>query len=86
MGRQRRLFDGLESVTRNPGPVEWLIEGRSVKMFRTEAVRAGFEAAYDAGDCQTIVVVARKLPEKVLQEDEKRLMYDDVAMMRMGEG
>jgi len=57
---------------------------RTLKQFRTEAVRAGFKAAYDAGDYQAIVAVARKLPDTVLQEDEKLLMYFDVATMRLG--
>ena len=60
-------------------------EGRRLKVLRTDAIRAGFKAAYDAKDYQTIVEVGRKLPDKVLQEDEKLLMYYDVAMMRMGE-
>ncbi len=54
------------------------------KLFRTEAVRAGFKAAYDAGDYQTIVSVAATIPDTVLQEDEKLLMYFDVASMRLG--
>ena len=54
-------------------------------MFRTEAVRAGFKAAYDGQDYKTIVGVAAKLPENVLQEDEKLLMYYDVASMRLGD-
>ena len=55
------------------------------KMFRTEAVRAGLKAGYDAKDYATIVSVAHTLPESVLQEDEKLLMYYDVASMRVGE-
>lgn len=58
---------------------------RKLKEFRTEAVRAGFKAAYDDQDYGTILAVGRKLPEKVLQEDEKLLMYYDVASMRLGE-
>lgn len=60
-------------------------KSNKLKTFRTEAVRAGFKAAYDAKDYATIVSVARKLPETVLQEDEKLLMYYDVASMRVGE-
>ena len=56
-----------------------------LKTFRTEAVRVGFKAAYDAKDYATIVSVAHKLPENVLQEDEKLLMYYDVASMRGGD-
>lgn len=60
-------------------------KSNKLKTFRTEAVRAGFKAAYDAKDYATIVSVAHKLPEAVLQEDEKLLMYYDVASMRVGE-
>ncbi len=59
---------------------------RKLKLFRTEAVRAGFKAAYDAQDYTTIVGVAAKLPDNVLQEDDKLLMYYDVASMRLGDG
>ena len=58
---------------------------RKLKLFRTEAVRAGFKAAYDGQDYKTIVSVAAKLPENVLHEDEKLLMYYDVASMRLGD-
>lgn len=58
---------------------------RTLKVFRTEAVRAGFKAAYDRQDYKTIVGVAAKVPESVLQEDEKLLMYYDVATMRLGD-
>ena len=58
---------------------------RKIKQFRTEAVRAGFKHCYDEQDYQTIADVASKLPEKVIQEDEKLLMYYDVATMRLGE-
>jgi hypothetical protein len=57
---------------------------RKIKQFRTEAVRAGFKHCYDTQDYQTIVDVAEKLPEQVIQEDEKLLMYYDVATMRLG--
>ena len=58
---------------------------KRLKVFRAEAVRAGFKATYDHQDYKTIVEVARKLPESVLQEDDKLLMYYDVAMMRLGD-
>ena len=59
--------------------------GRKIKQLRTEAVRAGFKHCYDEQDYQTIADVAAKLPEKIIQEDEKLLMYFDVATMRLGE-
>jgi hypothetical protein len=58
---------------------------RKIKQFRTEAVRAGFKHCYDQSDYATIVAVAAKLPEEVIQEDEKLLMYYDVATMRLGD-
>ncbi len=57
---------------------------KKLKQFRTEAVRAGFKAAYDQSDYETIVSIAEKIPDSVLQEDEKLLMYYDVALMRLG--
>jgi hypothetical protein len=58
---------------------------RKIKQFRTEAIRAGFKHSYDEQDYQSIVDVAAKLPELVIQEDEKLLMYYDVATMRLGD-
>ncbi len=58
---------------------------RKIQQFRTEAIRAGFKHCYDEGDYQAIVDVAAKLPEQVIQEDEKLLMYYDVATMRLGD-
>lgn len=59
-------------------------QGR-IRQFRTEAVRIGFKHCYDEQDYRTIVDVARKLPTQVVHEDEKLLMYYDVAMMRLGD-
>lgn len=59
-------------------------KAKALKVFRVEAMRAGFKAAYDKKDYATIVDLAEKLPEAVLQEDEKLLMYYDVASMRLG--
>ncbi len=58
---------------------------RRLKTFRTEAVRAGFGAAYAAQDYKTIVTIGNKLPENVVHEDEKLLMYYDVALLRVGD-
>ena len=52
-----------------------------------EAVRAGFKKAWqdksEAG-YRTIIEVAKKIPENVLQEDPKLLMWYDQALTRMG--
>lgn len=55
---------------------------RKLKTFRTEAIRAGFKAAFQEKDYATILAVAAKLPDSVLQEDDKLLVYYDVASTR----
>ncbi len=54
-----------------------------LKAFRSEAVRAGFSAAWRNRDYATIVRVAQRLPEAVLQEDAQLLMYYDNASTRV---
>jgi len=46
-----------------------------MKQFRLEAVRAGFKKAWQDRDYQTIINIAEKIPEKVLTEDPKLLMW-----------
>jgi len=58
---------------------------KRLKVFRLEAVRAGFKKAWQERDYTTIIAVARKIPEKVLQEDPKLLMWYDQALTRTGE-
>jgi hypothetical protein len=58
---------------------------RKLKVFRTEAVRVGFKACWQERDYGTIIKVAEKLPEAVVQEDEKLLMYYDNALTRSAE-
>ena len=57
---------------------------KRMKVFRLEAVRAGFKKAWQERDYATIITVARKIPESVLQEDPKLLMWYDQAMTRTG--
>lgn len=52
--------------------------------FRTEAFRAGFKKAWQERDYATIIDVGRKIPESVLQEDPKLLMWYDQALTRTG--
>ena len=59
-------------------------KGRKMKQFRLEAVRAGFKKAWQDRDYQTIINIAEKIPEKVLQEDPKLLMWYDQAVTRVG--
>jgi hypothetical protein len=75
--RDRALLKEFEEVKES--------SQRKIKVFRTEAIRAGFKACWQANDYATIVKVATKLPEAVLQEDEKLLMYVDNAQTRLGD-
>lgn len=60
------------------------VEARGrLRQFRTEAVRAGFADAWRRRDFATIVKVAERLPEAVLQEDQELLMYYDNASLRV---
>ncbi len=58
---------------------------KRLKVFRLEAVRTGFKKAWQERDYATIIAVARKIPEKILQEDPKLLMWYDQAVTRKGE-
>jgi len=58
---------------------------KRLKVFRFEAVRAGFKKAWQERDYSTIISVAQKIPEKILQEDPKLLMWYDQALTRSGE-
>jgi|LNFM01.1.fsa_nt_gb 16S rRNA G966 N2-methylase RsmD len=73
--RERALlkeFEGYKSAT-----------GRKLKEFRLEVLRAGFKAAWGAKDYKAIIGIAQKIPEEVLQEDEKLLLWYDQALTRM---
>lgn len=58
---------------------------KRLKVFRLEAVRAGFKKAFQERDYATIITVALKIPETILQEDPKLLMWYDLAVTRTGE-
>ena len=55
-------------------------------VFRIEAVRAGFRRAWQNGEYETIIAVARKIHHDVLQDDPKLLMWYDQAITRSGGG
>ena len=57
---------------------------KKLKLFRMEAVRAGFKKAWQERDYQVIITVAEKIPSKILEEDPKLLMWYDQAVTRMG--
>ena len=59
--------------------------GRKLKTFRLEAIRTGFKKAWSDKDYRTIINVANKVPDIILQEDPKLTMWYDGAMTRAGE-
>jgi DNA modification methylase len=56
--------------------------GRKLKTVRMEAVRCGFRKAWQERDYPTIINVAEKIPQNLLQEDQKLLMWYDQAQTR----
>ena len=58
---------------------------KRLRVFRLEAVRTGFKKAWQERDYATIIAVARKIPESILQEDPKLLMWYDQAVTRSGD-
>lgn len=64
---------------------DYLMSKGKLKIFRTEAIRAGFKDLWQKKDYSSIVKVAQRLPEAVLQEDSTLLMYYDNALTRLGD-
>jgi hypothetical protein len=71
--RARSLLKEFKEYTQSKG---------RLKVFRSEAVRAGFADCFKNQDYETIVNVAERLPERVLREDPNLLMYYDSAQLR----
>ena len=61
---------------------------KKLKVFRLEAVRAGFKSLWQQGTHEAykaIIEMAEKIPSNVLEEDPKLLMWYDQAVTRIGE-
>ena len=56
-----------------------------LKVVRTEALRAGFKECWQRGEYQTIVDMANRVKDDIIQEDPALLMYYDNALMRTGD-
>jgi len=74
--RERALLREFEEYRRS--------KQRQLKVFRLEAVRAGFKKAWTERDYDIIIEVAGKIPENILQEDPKLIMWYDQAITRTG--
>jgi hypothetical protein len=55
-----------------------------LKLVRCEALRAGFKECWQQKDFTTIVQMAKRLPDAVIQEDPALLMYFDNASLLLG--
>ncbi len=58
---------------------------KKFKIVRLEAVRAGFKKAWQERNYQTIIDIASKIHDNILQEDSKLLMWYDQALNRVGD-
>ena len=54
-----------------------------LKIFRSEAIRAGFAKLWKEKDYEAIVAMAERLPEETIQEDSNLLMYYDISLSRV---
>lgn len=73
--RERSLLREFEEYKKTKG---------KLKLFRTEAVRAGFKSAWAERDYGMIIAIGERLPSQILQEDDVLLMYYDNAITRNG--
>jgi len=71
--RERDLLRDFEDYSRGSG---------KVKVFRSEAIKAGFSKAWKEHNYGLIVQVAERLPEQALQEDPQLKLYYDNALNR----
>jgi hypothetical protein len=72
--REKKLVREFESYLETKG---------KLKLFRTEAIRAGFAKLWTEKNYQLIVDTAERLPENVISEDEKLMMYVDLSSGRV---
>jgi DNA modification methylase len=72
--REKKLLKEFEGYLATKG---------KLKLFRTEAIRVGFAKLWADKNYKLIVETAERLPEKVVQEDDKLLMYYDLSLGRI---
>jgi DNA modification methylase len=72
--REKKLLKEFEGYLATKG---------KLKLFRTEAIRVGFAKLWADKNYKLIVETAERLPESVIQEDDKLLMYYDISLGRI---
>ena len=72
--REKNLLKEFQSYLESKG---------KLKVFRSEAIRAGFSKLWKDKDYKSIMAVAERLPEQTIQEDPNLLMYYDISLSRV---
>lgn len=72
--REKNLLKEFEGYMNSKG---------KLKLFRSEAIRAGFAKLWKEKNYQAIVDMAERLPEQTIQEDQSLLMFYDVSLSRV---
>lgn len=72
--REKKLLKEFEGYLTTKG---------KLRLFRTEAIRAGFAKLWADKNYKLIVETAERLPEQIIQEDDKLLMYYDISLGRV---
>ena len=72
--REKRLWKEFEGYLNSKG---------KLKLFRSEAIRAGFARLWKDKKYKAIVDLAERLPEQTIQEDPNLLMYYDISLGRI---
>jgi hypothetical protein len=72
--REKKLLKEFEGYLATKG---------KLKLFRTEAIRVGFAKLWADKNYKLIVETAERLPESVIQEDDKLIMYYDLSLGRI---
>jgi hypothetical protein len=72
--REKKLLKEFEEYLNSKG---------KLRNFRTEAVRVGFAKLWKEKNYELIVKMGDRIPENVLQEDDKLLMYYDISSSRI---
>lgn len=72
--REKKLLKEFEGYLATKG---------KLKLFRTEAIWVGFAKLWADKNYKLIVETADRLPEDIIQEDDKLLMYYDLSLGRM---
>lgn len=72
--REKKLWKEFEGYLASKG---------KIKLFRSEAIRAGFARLWKEKNYQAIVDMAERLPEQTVQEDPNILMYYDISLSRV---